>query len=73
MLTDRPASRARYCRQCRQFHPAEEYDGWLETSGWLFARTAKVRHRLLQSSKKATHSHPLKITAVQAWHCLGCG
>ena len=57
MLTERPASRARYCRQCRQFHAAEEYDGWLETSGWLFARTAKVRPGIVQAPKE-----PLNVT-----------
>lgn len=39
---DRPLERARYCSQCKKYHPAKEGDGWFESAG-LFGQKVKVR------------------------------
>lgn len=40
--TDLPMAAARWCDKCHTRHPARDGDGWLESTGGLFASATKV-------------------------------
>lgn len=41
-FVDRPVERARYCAECRKYHPAKDGDGWHESSFGLLGRKVRV-------------------------------